>query len=440
MKIIELFAGVGGFKLGTEYKGSKNKVIWSNQWEPSTKIQHASDIYKLRFNEKDSIHSNEDISKVDEKTIPQHDMLCGGFPCQDYSVARPKSLSKGLEGKKGVLWWDIHRIIKEHNTKYLMLENVDRLILSPSKQKGRDFAIILKTLSMLDYIVEWRVINAAEYGFPQKRRRTYIFAYKKDSKIYNNFIKKNEGYFQDFKYDEEKNIFIHNFVKITKEETKKYNTKINDLIFTKAFPIKQIEENTGIRQIDLNKIDIYTISENFNKEDKEMFFNTGIMINGIVTTLKTKPLFNGKQQNLGDILINEEEYVKDLKELIVEDEKQLEQWKSKRIAKAIPKTSKSGHCYLYKQGTMSFPDPLNKPSRTIITSEGGKSASRTTHIIYSEHLKKYRRLHPIELERLNGFPDNHTKEVGFAKRGFLMGNALVVGIVEQLAKTIDENI
>jgi DNA (cytosine-5)-methyltransferase 1 len=119
-----LFAGVGGFKLGLEgWEGksaiskylkpieSNYKVVWSNQWEPSTKIQHASSVYEERFGKES--HSNNDISVVDIKDIPDHDMLCGGFPCQDYSVAKQLSKSEGIQGKKGVLWWQIHRILSE---------------------------------------------------------------------------------------------------------------------------------------------------------------------------------------------------------------------------------------------------------------------------------------------------------------------------------------
>ena len=156
LKVVELFAGVGGFRLGLEgWEGrsastkyekplkSNFEVIWSNQWEPSTKAQHASDIYEKRWGANN--HSNKDISSVKTSEIPDHDVLVGGFPCQDYSVARVLSHSKGLEGKKGVLWWDIHRIIKEKKKKkpkYLILENVDRLISSPASQRGRDFSIM----------------------------------------------------------------------------------------------------------------------------------------------------------------------------------------------------------------------------------------------------------------------------------------------------------
>ena len=187
VNIIELFAGVGGFRVGLERADANFfKTIWANQWEPSTKIQHAAIVYSERFG-KDSI-SNKDINTVNTIDIPDHDMMVGGFPCQDYSVATTLNNSKGIEGKKGVLWWSIYRILKEKGDKRPMivfLENVDRLLISPANQRGRDFAIILECFNELGYIVEWRIINAAEYAMPQRRRRTYILAYKQNSKIFN---------------------------------------------------------------------------------------------------------------------------------------------------------------------------------------------------------------------------------------------------------------
>ena len=198
--VIELFAGVGGFRVGLnnikgfneQGKAIENRdwdFVWANQWEPSTKIQHAYDCYTTRFGDE---CSNEDISKVDAKTIPDHSLLCGGFPCQDYSVARSLSNEKGIEGKKGVLFWDIARILKEKNTPFFLLENVDRLLKSPSKQRGRDFGIMLRTLSDLGYNVEWRVINAADYGAAQRRRRIFLFGWKRTLK-YNKKIKFREA-------------------------------------------------------------------------------------------------------------------------------------------------------------------------------------------------------------------------------------------------------
>ncbi len=406
IKTIELFAGVGGFRIGLEKANKTNKhfkVVWSNQWEPSTKIQHASQIYEKQFGCEN--HSNEDISKVKVIDIPDHDMLVGGFPCQDYSVASTLKNSHGINGKKGVLWWEIYRILQEKGEnapKYLLLENVDRLLKSPASQRGRDFAIILSSLNALGYAVEWRVINASDYGMPQRRRRVFIFASKKGTKFYNNL---------------KNNSISDNLSKSG--------------LFAKTFPIKGINQDKVLTK-ELSD-DLVDITNNFNKETPKnnAFLETGYMINGIYYTSKIEIDYNGTYAVLGDFLQNESEVPKEY--YISEEE--LTKWKYQKGSKSIERVNKTtGHKYTYSEGSMGFPDCLKKPARTIITGEGGASASRFKHVI--ERDGKYRRLTPIELERLNMFPDNHTIGVTDTKRAFLMGNALIVGIVEQLGEKI----
>ena len=136
--VIELFAGVGGFRVGlNNVTGFDNngrahenrdwKFLWANQWEPSTTSQHAFECYITRFGDAGE-QSNEDISKVNKLNLPNHTLLVGGFPCQDYSVARSKSTEKGIEGKKGVLFWQIIEVVESKKTPFLLLENVDRLL------------------------------------------------------------------------------------------------------------------------------------------------------------------------------------------------------------------------------------------------------------------------------------------------------------------------
>lgn len=410
IKTIELFAGVGGFRIGLENVKNNNKefnIIWSNQWEPSTKIQHASQIYEKQFGEYN--HSNEDISKVKIVDIPNHDMLVGGFPCQDYSVASTLKNSHGINGKKGVLWWEIYRILqekKEKAPKYLLLENVDRLLKSPAKQRGMDFAIILSSLNALGYAVEWRVINASEYGMPQRRRRVFIFASKKDTVFYK---------------DLEKNSLEDNLNKKG--------------LFAKTFPIKNIDKSKIITR-ELSD-DLVDITDNFNKETPKdnAFLDAGYMINGVYYTSKVEANYNGKYSVLGDFL--EEE--KDIPEEFYINDEELKKWVYQKGSKSIERVNKTtGHKYTYSEGSMGFPDCLKKPARTIITGEGGASASRFKHVILVNG--KYRRLTPVELEQLNMFPKNHTQGVTNAKRAFLMGNALVVGIVEKLGNTILQEI
>jgi DNA (cytosine-5)-methyltransferase 1 len=414
IEVIELFAGVGGFRLGLEGWNGKSassgyteklktpyKIIWSNQWEPSTKTQHASLVYESKWGKKN--HSNEDIATVEKDQIPTHNMLVGGFPCQDYSVATSLKNSKGLIGKKGVLWWSIHKIISEKKIKpdYLFLENVDRLLISPSQQRGRDFAIILQSLNELGYAAEWRVINAAEYGMPQRRRRVFILAYYKTTGIY-------------------------------KELKKSNNTEwiLKGGVIANAFPITVHSKNI-IKEFKLEG-DLVELTKNFNKsKDTGMFENAGVMISGNVTTFKSTPTYEGENKTLGDIIekskVSPEFYI---------DEKELEKWNYFKGAKKETRKSADGFEYNYSEGGMIFPDPLNKPSRTIITGEGGASPSRFKHVITTKY--GYRRLTPIELERLNMFPDNHTNLEGMSdsKRAFFMGNALVVGVIEKIGLSL----
>ena len=179
--VCELFAGVGGFRIGLEESDPNWNTVWANQWEPGRKSQYAYDCYVSHFG-KNKNYINEDIASIDKEDIPDHNLLVGGFPCQDYSVARTGA--KGMEGKKGVLWWQIRDVLETKSPKFVLLENVDRLLKSPASQRGRDFGVILACFNDLGYTVEWRVINAADYGFAQRRRRTFIFACKNDTNYY----------------------------------------------------------------------------------------------------------------------------------------------------------------------------------------------------------------------------------------------------------------
>jgi len=397
LKVGELFAGVGGFRIGLEKTG-KFKVIFSNQWEPGVKKQWASDVYVNKFG--NDGHVNEDVNEIDIETIPDIDLLVGGFPCQDYSVASTSKNSKGLIGKKGVLWWSIHKILsnKENKPKYLLFENVDRILKSPSTQRGRDFAVILKSLDELGYAVEWRVINAADYGMPQRRKRIFMLCYHKSSNIYSRILNDKKNY-------------------------------LLDGVSSKSFPFK-----TYIDEKNFNlKGDLVGISNDFNiGVKKSPFENTGILINGDVLTFKTDVDYSGDYITLGDLIENNVSSY-----FFIDD---LTKWKYLKGPKKEKRITQDGHEWWYSEGGMTFPDQLDKASRTIITGEGGKSASRFKHVIEID--SKYRRLTPVELERLNMFPDNHTKIDGISdtKRAFLMGNALVIGIVEKLGEELVKQI
>ena len=401
IRVVELFAGVGGFRIGLEGASDAYETIWNNQWEPSTQHQDASLVYRARFGSKG--HSNKDINTVPTTDIPDHDLLVGGFPCQDYSVAATLSRSGGIEGKKGVLWWQIYRILNEKGDKrpqYIFFENVDRLLNSPATQRGRDFAIILASLADLGYVVEWRIINAADYGMPQRRRRTYIVGYLKNS-IVAQKIEKMEDWVEF------------------------------DGVMAKAFEFKA--KAGTVSEFDIEG-SIKEVSDQFNKGKKDSpFGNAGMMMDRHVYSIDAEAVYDGPRQTLGGNLVDEnfvpEEY------FISEEE--LPRWEYEKGAKKIERVSKEGFKYMFSEGGMCFPDYLDQPSRTIITGEGGASPSRFKHVVKTKS-GRYRRLLPIELERMNMFPDNHTlhPEVSDGRRAFLMGNALVCGIVEQVGKSL----
>lgn len=403
--VIELFAGVGGFRVGlNDIKGFDENgkaienrdwdFVWANQWEPGTKAQHAYDCYVKRFGNE---CSNEDVSKVDADSIPNHNLLCGGFPCQDYSVARSLSNEKGIEGKKGVLFWDIARILEAKNTPFFLLENVDRLLKSPSTQRGRDFGIMLRTLHDLNYNVEWRVINAADYGFTQRRRRIFIFGWKRDTK-HNKAIE-----------------FIGS-----------QNMIFNRGLFGQAFPVEKSDDSYKKITL-LNQEDTVEMTKSF----KAPFENTGIMIDGIVWTTKTTPIYE-KSTTLGEI----RETRNGLDKYILTGEKK-EKFKYLRGSKRIPRKKPNGETYFYSEGSMSPYDSLDLPGRTMLTSEG--SVNRSTHIIPDKETGELRLLTPIETERLQGFPDDWT-DTGMteSRRYFMMGNALVTNVINRLEPKLSE--
>ena len=389
-----------------ERSSNRYVTVWNNQWEPSTKRQDASIVYQDRFGCVG--HSNEDIATVDVLDIPKSDLLVGGFPCQDYSVATTLKNSGGIEGKKGVLWWQIHRILSTSNNppKYLFLENVDRLLKSPATQRGRDFAIILASLSDLGYSVEWRVINAADYGMPQRRRRTYIVAY-------------------------------HNSTALAKKAGDVCKCAsdwiLKNSIFATAFD-SEMKESSTVTQFEIIG-DLSEVTKSFNSVSKKTspFCAAGFMSQRKVWTCDVTPIYDGPRITLGQIIEDE----KNVPEEFFIKEDALKEWKYLKGPKSENRVTPDGFKYHYSEGGMAFPDALDKPSRTIITGEGGASPSRFKHIILTSS-GRYRRLMPLELERLNMFPDNHTVGASDGRRAFLMGNALVTGIVHRVGLVLKE--
>ena len=407
IRVAELFAGVGGFRLALDgYDDAERgwhlppagdfKTVWANQWEPpGTQMrQFAARCYERRFGDGELV--NEDIERVlDEveagtQAIPAHDMVVGGFPCQDYSVARPLAQAGGIEGKKGVLWWQIYRFLYLCSPRYVLLENVDRLLKSPAKQRGRDFAIMLACLAERGYSVEWRVVNAADYGAPQRRRRVYVFA-QKDAPA----------------WDIEERV----------RETG---------VMAAALPITGTVTGANAFRIEGEP---FEVSERFGVGLKTSPFRAaGAMQAGEVFTADVTPAYGGPFSTLGDVLADDG----DVPPAFFIDEDKLGRWRYFKDAKKEERTHASGYTYIYSEGGMAFPDPTDKPSRTILTGEGGAGASRFKHVVRTAD-GRYRRLVPDELDALQTFPRGWT-DTGMTDghRAFCMGNALVVDIVHRI--------
>ena len=400
IKVVDLFAGVGGFHLGLSRASEQYEVVWANQYEPSRKNQFAYNIYKKNFPQ--TPISNQDITKVNKDEIPDMDLLVAGFPCQDYSVAT--SGAKGIVGKKGVLWWELREVIKRKEPKYLLFENVDRLLASPgvgSDQPGRDFGIILKSLSYLGYGVSWKMINAADYGYPQRRRRTFIFAYRKGSNFY-------ETISNTIKKDDEK---IKEFIK---EMPPFSSTMLNESI-------------SDLKKIDLNTFNNLTeFSNDFFV--KKGFKKTGIMLEGKVFMADYLSKCR-KEAVLKDLLI---ENIDD--ERFYLDEEKIERFEKQKKGFHEIKISRTGYEYKYGMGSMQFPDPIDRPARTIVTSES--TVSRMSHVVRDPGNMRLRVLSPVEAERINTFPDDWTKIDGVSNshRYFTMGNALVVDLIKEIGE------
>lgn len=394
--ICELFAGVGGFRLGFDRLESGWETTWFSQWEPGARTQWAHACYVQHFGDSSDLnnefHTGEDISTMDKQTIPNHTLLVGGFPCQDYSVAHTLSSSHGIEGKKGVLWWQIRDTIIAKKPPFCIFENVDRLLKSPAKQRGRDFGVILACLAKEGYSVEWRVVNAAQYGAAQRRRRTFIFAYRNDT------------------------IYGQKMADISADMIIK-----DGGLMAKAFPIQDMGRITET----VIGGDIVDVSDSF----AFAFEAAGYMRKGRIYTSKVieqeeEPIALGKilQKNVDD-------------KFYITNEK-MPKWTYLKGAKKIPRKSADGHEYTFSEGPIAFPDPWDRPGRTMLTSES--TLNRSTHVVSDPGTGRLRLLTPVEAERLQGFDDEWTNTgMPDRMRYFCMGNALVVPMITRMGRVLD---
>lgn len=400
IRTVELFAGVGGFRLGLEAASDRFEVVWADQWEPSMREQHAFECYATHFGTKKE-HVCQDIAKA-KKSVPDHDLLVGGFPCQDYSIM--KKNSAGIEGSKGVLWWQIDDILREKRPKYVLLENVDRILRSPAKQCGRDFSIILRCLYEKGYAVEWRVINAADYGYTQRRRRTFIMAYHNQTQVFRDLAE----------------------VVCTSGLKAMHKHIMESGILAKAFPVQSHSRTYVESWVDeLEYADIPDVS----REQRVYLYNAGVMMNGRIYSVDVCPNFIPPTP-IKTIMekgpVAEHYFLRD------ED---MAQWTYAKGPKNEKRYRRDGSVYYFSEGKVQFPEPLDKPARTMLTSES--QVGRTSHVVMDQMTGRLRVLTPVECERLNGFPDGWT-DTGMPERMryFCMGNALVVPLVERIGRAL----
>lgn len=201
MKFIDLFAGIGGFRYALEDLGAT--CVFSCEWD-----KFCRESYKLNFNE----IPHGDITQINEKDIPKHDILCAGFPCQPFSVSGKQ---KGFNDTRGTLFFDIARIVKYHKPKIILLENVKNL---KAHNGGATFEVISKTLNELNYNIYYKILNAKNYYLPQNRERITIVCIRKDI---------DSGKFE-FPKEEQKFITISD-IKEDDSITKKYIIQRSDI-------------------------------------------------------------------------------------------------------------------------------------------------------------------------------------------------------------------
>lgn len=383
--VAEIYTNTADFGISTLYADDNGCKI-----EAVIPVDAVEDLYK-------------DEQVFDIEVEDAHSFVANGFVshnCQNYSVASTANKATGIEGEKGILWWAINEILNVNKPPFVFLENVDRLLISPSKQRGRDFGIILRCFYEAGYDVQWRVINAGEYGYQQKRRRTYIVAYRNDTRYAASLESKS---FRD--------IIEH------------------DGIFSQGFPMK--EEFLKENETDVS-YDAYDMLGHLSDEFRADFYNAGVMRNGKVYTAKVEADYDGDAYKLRDLLESDgvdEHY-------FLNDEKKAK-FKYLKGSKKIPRKKPNGDDYIYSEGAMACPDNLDVPARTLLTSESG--VSRMSHVVEDPKTGQWRLITPMEAERIDGFPDGWTDSgMSEKRRYFMMGNALVVDVVAVIGKAIEE--
>lgn len=369
MKFIDLFAGIGGFRKGMEEHG--HTCVLSCEID-----NNARKSYAAIHNEENNFPN--DVTKLlTNSTIPKYDVLCAGFPCQPFSRAGSR---EGFNNdRNGNLFFSVMDIIDETNPKIVFLENVKGLLTSgvitnPGEktkngitpkyvetEKGLTFKIILEYLNNHGYDAQWQLINSAHF-IAHKRERVYIIATKRKKSL--------------------KQIFpIHGDTSEIKFSDKLFENMLAneqyDLIKKESYQFKLDKDS---KLIDM------TTNKEFSFSNATPWKNFGIMLNGNIFTAKVKHEPE-KIFKLEDMLVNDKDV--DIKHILSKEEEE-----KQRYAKS-PKTWKSGN----KMGRMSFPDKIDKPSRTLTANSSGRE------MMVLAYKDKFRKLTAKEYFRLQGFTD-----------------------------------
>lgn len=372
MTAIELFAGVGGFRLGLER--NKIGVVYANEWD-----KYASKIYDKNFG--GGGVDRRSIADVPADDIPDHDLICGGFPCQAFSVAGKR---RGFEETRGTLFFEIMRIARHHRTPYLFLENVKGLL---SHDEGRTFETILRTLDELGYDCQWQVLNSKDFGVPQNRERVFIIGHLRDQPRPEVFP-------------------LEDHIGQVSEASRDAGGRKEAFIKT-----RHLSQNGRL------------VSDSITLQASEtphiVTLNPGVAAGGAVIP----KIIDGKPSTTRRGFVKE-----GYTGAIDGDANQL-------VANTL--TSSDGG--MSERHTMVAVAPrgrdgINTPeyrdddvANALRASTGGSSKpmiSDSTRI---------RRLTPIECERLQGFPDNWTEGVSDNQRYKMMGNAVTVNVIEAIA-------
>ena len=409
-RVVELFAGVGGFRLGLErtfggftpergfvwnVEGDRDwEVVWANQWEPASKAQPAFDNYVANLvAERPELPAgelgvvNEDIAKVLDAELgidgadpldpgrygfpEEFELLVGGFPCQDYSVAKPLSQADGIEGKKGVLWWEFTASSRTTPRARAARERrpAPEVPVDPARSRLRGHAGLLRPAR---YRVEWRVVNAADHGFPQRRRRVFIYATLEDDGL----------------------ALVESECDRTSDETAGTwgREVIADTgVLAAALPCELRDPGEYVALGQDDDLDPFDVSETFGRDERNRplkvspFRNAGVMSGGVVWTanVDVPPSSAEGTWTLGDVLQPLVTVLDEHPEVVIPD-RQLDfsdapvrnSWNYHKGAKREERRKPGGFTYHYTEGAVAFPEPLEKAARTVLTGEGGTSASR----------------------------------------------------------------